>query len=179
IGFAVLLGAINGLAITWGRVVPFIATLAMLTIARGLALWMSDKTPISLSQLDILQRVGSGRVLGVPVPALVFLAVTVAGWVLLNRTTFGRHTIAVGGHRTVAPPGSPASAPTGSSSPSTSSPGCAWGSRRPCCRAGWPAPPRWWAASSSWTRSPPWSSAGARGGAGRGPAGEGVGGGGG
>src|SRR5215208_4436233 len=58
IGFAVLLGAINGLAITWGRVVPFIATLAMLTIARGLALWMSDKTPISLSQLDILPRVG-------------------------------------------------------------------------------------------------------------------------
>ena len=102
IGFAVLLGAINGLAITWGRVVPFIATLAMLTIARGLALWMSDKTPISLSQLDILQRVGSGRVLGVPVPALVFLVVTVAGWVLLNRTTFGRHTIAVGGNRSAA-----------------------------------------------------------------------------
>ena len=102
VGFAVLLGAINGLAITWGRVVPFIATLAMLTIARGLALWMSDKTPISLSQLDILQRVGSGRVLGVPVPALVFLAVTVAGWVLLNRTTFGRHTIAVGGNRSAA-----------------------------------------------------------------------------
>jgi ribose transport system permease protein len=98
----VLLGAINGLAITWGRVVPFIATLAMLTIARGLALWMSDKTPISLSQLDILQRVGSGRVLGVPVPALVFLVVTVAGWVLLNRTTFGRHTIAVGGNRSAA-----------------------------------------------------------------------------
>ena len=102
VGFAVLLGAINGLAITWGRVVPFIATLAMLTIARGLALWMSDKTPISLTELDILQRVGSGRVLGVPVPALVFLAVTVAGWVLLNRTTFGRHTIAVGGNRSAA-----------------------------------------------------------------------------
>jgi len=102
VGFAVLLGAINGLAITWGRVVPFIATLAMLTIARGLALWMSDKTPISLTELSILQRVGSGRVLGVPVPALVFLAVTVAGWVLLNRTTFGRHTIAVGGNRSAA-----------------------------------------------------------------------------
>jgi ribose transport system permease protein len=102
VGFALLIGAVNGLAITWGRVVPFIATLAMLTVARGLALWMSDTTPISLSQLDILQRVGSGRVLGVPVPALVFLAVTVAGWVLLNRTTFGRHAIAVGGNRSAA-----------------------------------------------------------------------------
>jgi len=74
----------------------------LLIVARGLALWMSDKTPISLIQLDILQRIGSGKVLGVPVPALVFLAVTVAGWVLLNRTTFGRHTIAVGGNRSAA-----------------------------------------------------------------------------
>jgi ribose transport system permease protein len=102
IGLAVLLGAINGLAITWGRVVPFVATLAMLTIARGLALWMSDKTPIPLLELTILQRFGSGELLGVPVPALIFLAVTVAGWVLLNRTTFGRHTVAVGGNPSAA-----------------------------------------------------------------------------
>jgi ribose transport system permease protein len=73
LGMALLLGSINGLAITWGKVVPFIATLAMLTIARGLALWMSEKTPISLIELNILQGFGSGRVLGVPVPALVFV----------------------------------------------------------------------------------------------------------
>jgi ribose transport system permease protein len=102
VAFAVLLGAINGLAITWGRVVPFVATLAMLTIARGLALWMSDKTPIPLLELSILQRFGNGDVLGLPVPALVFLAVTVIGWVLLNRTTFGRHTVAVGGNPSAA-----------------------------------------------------------------------------
>jgi ribose transport system permease protein len=102
LGMALLIGVLNGLIITWGRVVPFIATLAMLTIARGLALWMSDKTPISLIQLDILQFFGSGRVLGVPVPALVFVAVTVAGWVLLNRTSFGRHAVAVGGNRSAA-----------------------------------------------------------------------------
>jgi ribose transport system permease protein len=102
IGMALLLGSLNGLAITWGKVVPFIATLAMLTVARGLALWMSDKTPISLIQLDILQFFGSGRVLGVPVPALIFVLVTIAGWVLLNRTTFGRHAIAVGGNRSAA-----------------------------------------------------------------------------
>ena len=102
LGMAVLLGSINGLAITWGKVVPFIATLAMLTIARGLALWMSEKTPISLIELNILQGFGSGRVLGVPVPALVFVVVTIAGWVLLNRTTFGRHTLAVGGNRSAA-----------------------------------------------------------------------------
>jgi ribose transport system permease protein len=102
IGFALLLGSINGLAITWGKVVPFIATLAMLIIARGLALWMSEKTPISLIELDILQGFGSGRVLGIPVPAIVFVFVAVAGWVLLNRTTFGRRAIAVGGNRSAA-----------------------------------------------------------------------------
>jgi ribose transport system permease protein len=102
LGMALLLGAINGLAITWGKVVPFIATLAMLTIARGLALWMSEKTPISLIELNILQWFGSGRVLGIPVPALVFVIVTLVGWVLLNRTTFGRHTLAVGGNRSAA-----------------------------------------------------------------------------
>ena len=68
LGMALLLGSINGLAITWGKVVPFIATLAMLIIARGLALWMSEKTPINLIELDILQSFGSGRVLGVPCP---------------------------------------------------------------------------------------------------------------
>jgi ribose transport system permease protein len=102
VGFALLLGCINGLAITWGKVVPFIATLAMLTIARGLALWMSEKTPISLIELGILQWFGSGRVLGVPVPALIFVIVSIAGWVLLNRTTFGRRTVAVGGNRSAA-----------------------------------------------------------------------------
>jgi ribose transport system permease protein len=102
IGMGLLLGSINGLAVTWGKVVPFVATLAMLTVARGLALWMSDKTPIPLVELSILQRIGNDSVLGIPLPALVFLAVTVAGWVLLNRTTFGRYAVAVGGNRSAA-----------------------------------------------------------------------------
>jgi ribose transport system permease protein len=44
----VLLGSVNAAAIAYGRVVPFIATLAMFTMARGLALWISDKTPVSI-----------------------------------------------------------------------------------------------------------------------------------
>ena len=51
IALGVALGAINGAAVAYGKVVPFIATLAMLLIARGLALWISDKTPISLFEL--------------------------------------------------------------------------------------------------------------------------------
>jgi ribose transport system permease protein len=102
LGFGVLLGLVNGVAIAYGRIVPFIATLAMFAGARGLALWMSDKTPISLLQLDFVRELGRGRVAGIPYAALVFLAVTAGGWVLLNRTRYGRHVIAVGGNREAA-----------------------------------------------------------------------------
>jgi ribose transport system permease protein len=99
LGFGVLLG---GVAIAYGRIVPFIATLAMFAGARGLALWMSDKTPISLLQLDFVRELGRGRVAGIPYAAIVFVAVTAGGWVLLNRTRYGRHVIAVGGNREAA-----------------------------------------------------------------------------
>jgi ribose transport system permease protein len=102
LGMGVLLGLINGVAIAYGRIVPFIATLAMFAGARGLALWMSDKTPISLLQLDFVRELGRGKVAGIPYAALVFVAVTAGGWVLLNRTRYGRHVIAVGGNREAA-----------------------------------------------------------------------------
>lgn len=102
IAFGCLIGAVNATAITVGRVVPFIATLAMFTAARGTALWMSDKTPISTASLDQVRWFGNGDVLGVPVPVVVLLLVVVAGWVLLNRTAFGRHVVAVGGNREAA-----------------------------------------------------------------------------
>jgi ribose transport system permease protein len=93
----VLLGTVNGLAITWGRVVPFIATLAMFSSARGLALWMSDNTPIAITNSTITD-LGTKRVLGVPMPVYVFATVAVVAWVVLNRTAFGRHVVAVGGN---------------------------------------------------------------------------------
>lgn len=102
IGFGVLLGLVNGVAVSYGRIVPFIATLAMFAGARGLALWMSDKTPISLLDLDFVRDVGRGKTVGIPNAALVFVVVTVAGWVLLNRTRYGRHVVAVGGNREAA-----------------------------------------------------------------------------
>ena len=93
----VVLGAINGLAITWGRVVPFIATLAMFSSARGLALYMSDNTPIGITATTVTD-LGTKRLLGVPMPVYVFLLVAVVAWVVLNRTAFGRHVVAVGGN---------------------------------------------------------------------------------
>ncbi|MFB7114283.1 MULTISPECIES: ABC transporter permease [unclassified Streptomyces] len=92
-------GLVNGVLIAYGGMVPFIATLAMLASARGLALLITDgKTQIV--SIDSILRLGNhdSYVLGVPPLVLVFAAVTVIGWLVLNRTTFGRRTVAVGGN---------------------------------------------------------------------------------
>jgi ribose transport system permease protein len=94
----VVLGSVNGAAVAYGKVVPFIATLAMLLIARGLALWMSDKTPISLFDLEAIRWFGTGEIVTIPSSLIVFLAVAAIGWVLLNRTPYGRYVVAVGGN---------------------------------------------------------------------------------
>ena len=112
VGFATVLGSINAVAIAYGRVVPFIATLAMFSIGRGLALLLNDKLPVSLLDLNggsfgdpavgSLLWFGNGRIIGIPVSIYVFLAITIAGWILLNRTRYGRYVVAVGGNREAA-----------------------------------------------------------------------------
>ncbi|MFJ1653599.1 ABC transporter permease [Streptomyces sp. NPDC088337] len=92
-------GLVNGVLIAYGGMVPFIATLAMLASARGLALQITGgKTQIVT--IDGILSLGNrdSYVLGVPPLVLVFAAVTVIGWLVLNRTTFGRRTVAVGGN---------------------------------------------------------------------------------
>jgi ribose transport system permease protein len=90
-------GLINGVVIAYGKLVAFIATLAMLAAARGLAEIISNRrTQIVQSQsfIDFF----SGDVFGVPTLVIIFALVAIAGWILLNRTTFGRRTFAVGGN---------------------------------------------------------------------------------
>ncbi|BCM64975.1 MULTISPECIES: ABC transporter permease [Streptomyces] len=92
-------GLVNGLLIAYGGMVPFVATLAMLASARGLALQITDgKTQIVT--VDGILRLGErdSYVLGLPPLVLVFAGVTVLGRLLLNGTTFGRRTVAVGGN---------------------------------------------------------------------------------
>ena len=110
--FATALGTVNAVAISYGRVVPFIATLAMFSIGRGIALLLNDKLPVSLLDLNggsfgdpavfSLLWFGTGRILGIPVSVYVFLAITVGAWVLLNRTRYGRYVVSVGGNREAA-----------------------------------------------------------------------------
>ncbi|KRC66514.1 sugar ABC transporter permease [Aeromicrobium sp. Root236] len=90
-------GLINGILIAYGKVVPFIATLAMLASARGLAEVIADRKTQIIRNQGFTDFFG-GEPLGIPVIVIIFALVTVAGWFLLNRTTFGRRTFAVGGN---------------------------------------------------------------------------------
>nr|WP_232527948.1 ABC transporter permease [Microbacterium suaedae] len=90
-------GLINGVIIAYGKVVPFIATLAMLAGARGLAELISGRQTQRVENAAFIEFFRL-EPLGVPILVWIFAVVAVAGWFLLNRTTFGRRTVAIGGN---------------------------------------------------------------------------------
>jgi ribose transport system permease protein len=94
-------GLVNGVLIAYGRIAPFVATLAMLASARGLAEIISDRKTQIVTNRDFVAFFGDS-VLGVPVLVIIFALAAIGGWVLLNRTTFGRRTLAVGGNEEAA-----------------------------------------------------------------------------
>jgi ribose transport system permease protein len=90
-------GLVNGLLIAYGKVVPFIATLAMYASAKGLAERLSGRHTQVVNQTDFLDFF-RGDLLGIPVLIWLLAVVFAVGWVVLNRTTFGRRTFAAGGN---------------------------------------------------------------------------------
>ncbi|MBG6084580.1 ABC transporter permease [Zhihengliuella flava] len=92
-----LAGFVNGLIIAYGNVVAFIATVAMLVAARGLAEIISERRTLLVTNTDFTGFMRDDF-LGVPVLVWIFAVVAAAGWFLLNRTTFGRRTVAIGGN---------------------------------------------------------------------------------
>ncbi|PDT46579.1 sugar ABC transporter permease [Sinorhizobium fredii] len=101
LGTGAVIGLANGVLIARINVPPFVATLGMLSMARGLTLIYSDGRPIA-NLTASLRWIGSGNVLGLPVPVLIFFAVFLIGWITLSRTTFGRYVYAVGGNEKAA-----------------------------------------------------------------------------
>ena len=101
IGF--VLGAVNGLLVTKGNMAPFIATLATMTIFRGLTLVITDGNPITnLGDSYLFQLFGKGYFIGIPVPAVTMIIVFGILLIILQKTTFGRHTYAIGGNEVAA-----------------------------------------------------------------------------
>jgi ribose transport system permease protein len=90
-------GLVNGVLIAYGNIVPFIMTLAMLASARGLAEIISERRT-QIVRVQGFKDFWSAEILGVPLLVVIFALIAVGGWFLLNRTTFGRRTLAVGGN---------------------------------------------------------------------------------
>ena len=91
------LGWFNGWAITKFSVPPFVATLAMLTIARGLTMLWTKGFPIS-NLGDSFAYIGTGWFLGIPVPVWISGIIVVIAVVLTNKTVLGRYIYAIGGN---------------------------------------------------------------------------------
>jgi ribose transport system permease protein len=95
------LGWFNGWTITKFKVPPFVATLAMLTIARGLTLLYTKGFPIS-GLGNNFEVIGTGWFLGIPVPVWISVFVILAAVVITTKTAFGRYIYAIGGNESAA-----------------------------------------------------------------------------
>ncbi|MCC5827969.1 MAG: ABC transporter permease [Phycisphaeraceae bacterium] len=106
-------GWLNGALIAWGRLAPFIATLAGLVAYRSAITWMADGGHISARGTALLETIGRGiqipftegiRTGGVhlPVAIIAFFAIAGAGMILLNLTRLGRHIVAIGSNEQAA-----------------------------------------------------------------------------
>ncbi|WP_257351103.1 ABC transporter permease subunit [Pseudalkalibacillus decolorationis] len=94
-----IMGLINGVIITKGKVAPFIATLATMTIFRGLTLVYTDGRPITgLSDSISFQMIGKGYFFGIPFPVVTMLIAYFILFFILRKTTFGRGVYAIGGN---------------------------------------------------------------------------------
>nr|WP_206312423.1 substrate-binding domain-containing protein [Streptomyces sp. 196(2019)] len=93
-------GFVNGALISYGKLPPFIATLAMLSIARGLSLVISQGSPIAFP--DSVSRLGDTLGGWLPVPVLVMIAMGLLTALILGRTFIGRSMYAIGGNEEAA-----------------------------------------------------------------------------
>jgi len=101
-----VIGAMNGVLSTYGKLPSFIATLGMLSVVRGTALLITDGQPVTVDTtrggrsevVDQFYQLGQGQLFGmIPMLLVCFLIVAAISWLVLAKTTFGFRVYAVGG----------------------------------------------------------------------------------
>jgi len=98
LGMGALCGALNGFIITAGRILPMIATLGTMSLYRGAAYLLADGRSIMIKE-NAFKQIGRAYLLDViPVPVVILLVAFVIGWLVLNKTIFGRTLHSVGGN---------------------------------------------------------------------------------
>lgn len=96
---ATLAGVLSGILVTGFNIAPFIATLAVMTIARGLALIIAKGQPIFIND-DAFVNFGSGYFLGLPLPVYIFILFIILAQFIYKHTVFGRLVISIGSNET-------------------------------------------------------------------------------
>ena len=106
VGSGLAAGYINGLIVTIGKIQPFVATLAMMISARGLALLISDNTSRNIGYGEGAApesfKIFTERIFGVPFPVYIFILMVLIFGIILTKTTLGRYCYAVGGNEDAA-----------------------------------------------------------------------------
>ncbi|MDQ0352370.1 ribose transport system permease protein [Alkalibacillus filiformis] len=94
-----VMGAFNGVVIAKGKVAPFIATLATMTIFRGLTLVYTDGRPVTgFTDSQAFDLIGRGYLFGIPIPVIIMFVIFFILLLILKKTVFGRHVYAIGGN---------------------------------------------------------------------------------
>jgi len=101
LAFAALLGTITGSVHAYGKIPAFIATLGMMTVARGAALLYANGRPIG-NLKETFTHIGSGSFIGIPIPIWIYALVGVVSYILLSKSKFGRYVFAIGGNEQAA-----------------------------------------------------------------------------
>lgn len=96
--FGAFLGTINGVITTRGKIAPFIVTLATMSAYRSIIVQLEQGGPfnINMSILMSFRKIASGKTLGIPNLAIIFILVTIFMMILTKHTKFGRYVYAVG-----------------------------------------------------------------------------------
>ena len=98
LGVGAACGAFNGFIITKCKIVPMIATLGTMSVFRGATYLLADGKSIMIRE-DAFKRIGRAHVGGVlPVPVIILIVAFIIGWIVLNKTVFGRTLYSVGGN---------------------------------------------------------------------------------
>lgn len=94
-------GAVNGFFVSVCGIPPFISTLGMMTLLRGVILVYTKGSPIPI-KVDSYKFFGKGSIAGIPVPVIILIVVFLLAHYILTQTTYGRSVYAVGGNREAA-----------------------------------------------------------------------------
>jgi len=97
-----LCGFLNGTAIAKAKIPPFIATLGMMMITKGLSLVLSKAKPIYFNDTPSFAKISMGSFLGIPNAVLIFFAVAIIASLILSKTVLGRYNVALGSNEEAA-----------------------------------------------------------------------------